>query len=134
MRYMLDTNAISHLIQGNMAIGQKLASLPMSAICISAVTEGELRYGLAKRPTFVRLHTAVEELLRRVDVLPWDTSVAKSYGDLRAELETKGRVLQSLDMMIAAHAFSINLILVSNDKAFAMVNGLKLEDWTQSQS
>ena len=129
VRYMLDTNAVSYIMKGNTHMAQRLASLPLSAVCISAVTEGELRYGLAKRPTFTRLRIAVEELLRRVDVLPWDSTVAASYGELRANLETQGRVLQSLDMMIAAHALSTDTVLISSDRAFGLVVGLKLEDW-----
>lgn len=103
----------------------------METICISAVTEGELRYGLARRPEATRLHAAVHELLLRLEVLPWDGPVATRYGNLRAELERIGRTLSPLDLMIAAHASAENAVLVSNDQAFSQVPGLRVEDWTR---
>ena len=72
------------------------------------------------------------EFLRRVDVLPWDTEVADTYGEVRAELERLGKGLGALDMMIGAHARSLGAVLVTNDQAFRSVPGLDLEDWTQN--
>ncbi len=130
-RYLLDTNAVSHLLRGNTEIRKRLISVPMETICISAVTEGELRYGLARRPEATRLHAAVHELLLRLEVLPWDGPVATRYGNLRAELERIGRTLSPLDLMIAAHASAENAVLVSNDQAFSQMPGLRVEDWTR---
>jgi len=130
-RYLLDTNAVSHLLRGNTEIRKRLISVPMETICISAVTEGELRYGLARRPEATRLHAAVHELLLRLEVLPWDGPVATRYGNLRAELERIGRTLSPLDLMIAAHASAENAVLVSNDRAFSQMPGLRVEDWTR---
>ena len=126
---MLDTNAVSGLVKSNPAIAQRLAAEPISSICISAITEGELLYGLAKRPAMKRLRHAVEEFLRRVDVLPWDSTVTTRYGELRAALESQGKILQPLDLQIAAHALSAGAVLVTGDKAFGMVAGLTVEDW-----
>jgi len=128
-RYLLDTNAVSHLLRGNTEIRKRLISVPVGLICISAVTEGELRYGLARRPEATRLHAAVHELLLRVEALPWDGPAASCYGGLRAELERIGRTLGPLDMMIAAHVIAENGVLVSNDQAFSQVPGLRVEDW-----
>lgn len=128
-RYMLDTNAVSDLVKGNPSIALRLMAEPNSSIFISALTEGELLYGLAKRPAMKRLQRAVEEFLRRVDVLPWDSAVTTSYGELRAALESQGRVLQPLDLQIAAHALSLGAVLVTGDKAFGMVTDLSVEDW-----
>lgn len=128
-RYMLDTNAVSDLVKGNPAIAQRLRAEPISSICISAITEGELLYGLAKRPAMKRLRQAVEEFLLRVDVLPWDSTVTTRYGELRAALESQGKVLQPLDLQIAAHALSLGAVLVTGDKAFGRVRGLEVEDW-----
>jgi tRNA(fMet)-specific endonuclease VapC len=132
-RYMLDTNAVSDLVKGHPDIARRLVAVPMSSICISAITEGELLYGLAKRPQFSRLRVAVEEFLRRTDVLPWDSSVTPSHGHLHASLEGQGKVLQALDLQIAAHALSVEAVLVTADKAFSMVSGLSVEDWKQAQ-
>lgn len=102
----------------------------MASLCISVITEAELYYGLAKRPEAKRLHLVVEELLKRVDVLPWDSNIVKNYGFIRAEMERRGKPLAPLDMMIAAHALSINAVLVTNDWVFSQVNDLAIEDWT----
>ncbi|MDR2000203.1 MAG: hypothetical protein LBP94_01530, partial [Zoogloeaceae bacterium] len=68
-QYMLDTNTVSHLIKNHPAVSRRITEVPMTALCISAITGGELMFGLAKTPSAKRLHHAVMELLRRVDVL-----------------------------------------------------------------
>ena len=129
--YMLDTNTVSHIIKRQpQAIG-RLLEVPMHSVCISAITAGELAFGLAKRPQAVALQAAVQEFLRRVEVMPWDDAVAQSYGMLRAELNKNGTPLAALDLQIAAHALHLKAILVSNDKAFAQVGLLVVEDWVK---
>jgi tRNA(fMet)-specific endonuclease VapC len=130
-RCMLDTNSVSHLIKGQPAIAQRVVSTSMSSLCVSAITEGELLFGLAKRPAAKRLHLAVRELLRRVDVLPWEGNAADQYGALRADLERRGKLLSPLDLLIAAHALSVDAVLVTNDRTFTQVSGLEVEDWTK---
>ena len=130
-QYMLDTNTVSHLVKQHPAVALRLVAAPIASVCISAITEGELLYGLAKRPDATRLHSAVRELLRCVDVLPWDSPVAERYGAVRAALERKGKSLAPLDLQIAAHALSVGAILVTNDQAFKHATGLQLEDWTR---
>jgi tRNA(fMet)-specific endonuclease VapC len=73
--YLLDTNTVSHLIKGHPAVARRMVAVPMSSLCISAITEGELLFGLAKRPDAKRLHLIVHEFLRRVDVLLWDSAI-----------------------------------------------------------
>jgi tRNA(fMet)-specific endonuclease VapC len=75
-QYMLDTNTVNQLLRGNPAIVSEVQSVPMTALCISAITEAELQYGLAKRPQAHKLKALVDEFLKRVDVLPWDSNVA----------------------------------------------------------
>ena len=129
-RYMLDTNLVSYVLKAQPAVVRRLLAVPMSSLCISAITEGELLFGLAKRPDAKRLHTAVWQFLQRVDVLPWDSAVAESFGILRADMEQKGKILATLDLLIVAHALSIEAVLVSNDQAFKQVDKLLLEDWS----
>ena len=129
--YMLDTNTVSHLIRQHPAVARRVVAAPMESLCISAITGGELMFGLAKRPDARRLHLAVREFLRRVDPLPWDGAAAERYGAVRAALETKGKTLAPLDLQIAAHALSLGVILVTNDRAFKQVAGLHIEDWTK---
>lgn len=112
----------------------------MHALAISAITEGELLYGLAKRGYPDVLSAKVRAFLSRVEVLPWTSEVAAVYADLRAACESGGTPLAPLDMMIAAHAKAHGLlaaqsaddvVLVTRDRAFARVpGGLRLEDWT----
>ena len=86
-RYLLDTNTVSFIFKGNEAVLRRLSSIPMAQVAISAVTEGELRFGLARRPEATRLRQIVEEFLLRVAILPWDSEAAQQYGRLRAGLE-----------------------------------------------
>jgi tRNA(fMet)-specific endonuclease VapC len=131
-RYMLDTNTVSHLIREHPAVVRRVVAVPMASLCISAITEGELHFGLAKRPGARRLNLGVLEFLRRVDIFGWDTRVAEQYGAVRAELESRGKTLGALDMLIAAHALSVDAVLVTNDKAFGAVPNLRIEDWSLS--
>ncbi len=103
----------------------------MAEIAISAVTEGELRYGVARRPDLLRLKMIVNEFLLRVATQPWDSNAAQEYGRLRAALEREGRPMGNLDMMIGAHAVVLDLVLVTNDQAFRRIKKLKIEDWTK---
>jgi tRNA(fMet)-specific endonuclease VapC len=128
---MLDTNTISHLVREHPTVAKRVTAVPMASLSISAITEGELLFGLARRPEAKRLHLAVRELLRRVDVLPWDGTVAERYGIVRADLERKGKTLAPFDLLIAAHALGADATLVTNDRAFGQVAGLDVEDWTE---
>ncbi len=130
MRYMLDTNTVSSLIKKNPVVSRKIASVPMERLCLSVISEGEILYGLAKKPNARNLHLVVQEFLKRVDVLVWDTDVAEHYGVLRAQLESNGNLLGPLDMQIAAHASQLGAVLVTNDQAFKRIKQLKVEDWT----
>ena len=130
-RYMLDTNMVSHFIKGVNNVLNKVVSIPMSELGISAITEGELLFGLAKNPDAKQLRLVVHEFLIRVDVLPWDSAVADCYGVLRANMQKQGKILGNLDLLIAAHALALEAVLITNDRAFIQVEGLKIEDWTQ---
>jgi tRNA(fMet)-specific endonuclease VapC len=130
-QYMLDTNMVGFLIRGRSAVLRRVTEAPPGTLCISAVTKGEIVFGLNRRPVGQLLRTAVTEFLRRVDVLRWDSEVADTYGAVRAELERLGKGLGALDMMIGSHALSLGAVLVTNDQTFRSVPGLDLEDWTQ---
>ncbi len=131
IRTLLDTNIASHVIRGDLpGIRERLVAQPVGSVAISAVTQGELMYGLAKRNHPTALSALVHEFLIRMDVLPWTGEVANIYGNLRARCATKGVSLGALDMMIAAHAVAAEAVLISRDKAFQHVgHGLRLESW-----
>ena len=131
IRTMLDTNTVSHLIKAHPAVARRVVAAPMASLCISVVTEGELLFGLAKRPDATRLQLVVRQFLLRVDVLPWDSTAAQQYGTVRANLERQGKILAPLDLLIACHALSVGAVLVTNDHAFGQVAELQVEDWTE---
>ena len=130
MRYMLDTNMVSYFIKAHPTVVARVVGTPMPNLCISAITEAELLFGIAKLPQAKRLHAAVREFLLRVDSLPWDSSVTLQYANVRAEMKKQGKALAPLDLLIASHALSTDATLVTNDQAFAQVPMLQLEDWT----
>ena len=127
---MLDTNTVSYLLRQHPAVVRHVMTEAMASLCLSAITAGEIQFGLAKRPEAVRLHRAVAELLRRVDVLAWNHETAEHYGTMRARLERDGRNSAPLDLLIAAHAHSIGAVLVTNDQSFRQLPDLTVEDWT----
>jgi tRNA(fMet)-specific endonuclease VapC len=125
--HLLDTNIASYIIKGNVpSVDRWLAKVPVADVFISAVTEAELRYGVARRTSATRLETLVEDFLLTVTILPWDSEAAKQYGRLRATLEREGRPMGNLDMMIGAHALAVGAVLVTNDRAFSRIKNLKL--------
>jgi tRNA(fMet)-specific endonuclease VapC len=132
VRYLLDTNMASYIIKGNFpVVRERLVKETMAEVGISVITEAELRFGVSRKPAAARLETAVEEFLLRVEILPWDSAVAKSYATLRSTLERAGEPMGNLDMMIAAQALTESAVLVTHDRVFHRVKSLKIEDWTK---
>ncbi len=130
-RYMLDTNAASTLIRGR--AGAALQSLLVERdACISVITEAELRFGVTRRPDATRLAKAVEVFLRDIPSLPWTSATAQAYAELRTRMETQGMGLSAMDMLIATHALAEDCTLISADRVFAQVPGLRVLDWSAS--
>ncbi len=131
-RYLLDTNTASYIIKGNMPrVRESLRKVPVAEVAISVITEAELRLGVLRRPDAKKLNTVVAEFLRFAEVKPWDSVAALHYAQLRAALEDEGRPMGNLDIMIAAHALALGLVLVTSDRVFSRVKGLTIEDWTR---
>ncbi len=124
--YMLDTNTVSYILKRkSFAAREKLAGLAKSEVgCISAITEAEIRYGLAKTPGAHHLLTAVEGFISKIQILAWGRKEARAYGVLRAKQEASGKILGNLDLLIAAHAIAVGATLVTSDKAFSQVEDL----------
>jgi tRNA(fMet)-specific endonuclease VapC len=132
VRYLLDTNTASYVIKGNFPrVRERLLKIPMADVGISAVTEAELRFGVARRPEATTLKSVVEEFLLRVEVLPWNSEAAQHYARIRAILEKDGSPMGNLDLMIAAQAVAAEVVLVTRDHVFRRVKGLKVEDWSR---
>ena len=125
---MLDTNIVSHIMQGrDAALLARLSQIEVGQAVMSSVTLAELEYGLHRKGQPARLKDALFQVLLRVDVLPWDKPAARCYGWLCHALETQGINLSDLDMMIAAHSVAADTILVSRDKAFQTVVSIEPE-------
>ncbi|MBC2712251.1 MAG: type II toxin-antitoxin system VapC family toxin [Desulfosarcina sp.] len=132
--YMLDTSTASYIIKGEpVTVREHLLKVPMASVCISSITQAELLRGVARKPEAKRLSIAVKEFLIRVEIMPWDSDAAEAYARLRTSCEGEGTPLGTMDMLIAAHSVAVGAVLVTNDKAFYMVeHHLSLEDWTRS--
>ena len=131
-RYLMDTNVISHIMQGrDTKLLAKLSKLPIGQAAISSVTLAEIEYGIQRRGSPTKLRNALSQVMLHMDVMPWDAAAATCYGELCSSLETQGISLSDFDMMIAAHAVALKITLVSRDKAFAHIpkQHLKLEVW-----
>lgn len=132
MIYLLDTNMVSYIARRkSTAARTRLEAIGQDdVLSVSAITEAEVRYGLAKRPGAHALRAAMEGFLFKVRVLRWGSAEAAAYGELRAKLEAMGITLAEMDLLIAAHAVGADAVLVSHDKAFQHVTSfLKVVDW-----
>jgi tRNA(fMet)-specific endonuclease VapC len=132
MRYMLDSNIVSHAIRRQPNVVARLESVSVEECCISAVVRGELRFGVANNPSATKLARLVEAFFDTVVTLPWNARVADAYGELRASLQRAGKRSGELDEMIAAHAWTEGLVLLTaNARHFEHIEGLVVEDWTK---
>lgn len=130
LRYMLDTNLCIRVLRDRPAGLRERFNLEASALCISTVTVAELMYGAEKSDRPIEKRQQVEAFADRLEVLPFDTDAAAHYGEMRADLERKGQVIGPYDLMIAGHARSRGLIVITgNLKEFNRVAGLRSEDW-----
>lgn len=129
MRYMLDTNIVSDLIRNPAGPAAQRARAAGDAVCVSVVVAAELRYGCARKGS-PRLLRRVEEFLSEVPVLPFDVPADREYGGIRAELESTGLPIGSNDLLIAAHARTLDATVVTaNVGEFRRVRGLNVENW-----
>ncbi|MDD6518625.1 MAG: type II toxin-antitoxin system VapC family toxin [Oribacterium sp.] len=133
MKYMLDTNICIYTIKHKPpeVIKAFLCHEP-DDMCISSITYGELMHGVEKSQAVERNRAAITLFLSAISILPFDSDAAEKYGAVRADLERKGTPIGPMDMLIAGHARSRGLILVTNNtREFFRVNELEVEDWTK---
>lgn len=131
MKYLLDTNVCIYLIKEQPAqVIKRFSACEIGEVGVSAITVSELWYGVEKSRQAKRNRQALKHFLLPLEMLPFDAPAAEAYGKLRAQLEKRGRPIGSLDMRIAAQAIGADLTLVTNnEREFARVPGLKLENW-----
>lgn len=133
LKYMLDTNICIYTIKNKPQKVREAFNQHYGRICISSVTLMELIYGAEKSCSPEKNLPVVEGFTARLDVLNYDNDAAVHTGQLRAELARAGKPIGPYDAMIAAHARSLGLILVTNNtREFIRVPGLRLDDWSQS--
>lgn len=133
MRYLLDTNICIYLIKRRPPeVRRRFAGLAYGDVCLAAITVAELEYGVAKSAQPERNAAALQGFLLPLEVLPFDAAAAACYGALRADLERRGLVIGSMDMLIAAQALAAGLVLVTNNaREFSRVPGLYCENWVE---
>lgn len=133
MTYMLDTNICIYAIKNKppQVFRQLKGNLP-KGICISAITLAELEHGVAKSAYPDKNTVALMQFLSIMDVLPFDDMAAAEYGGICATLQRQGTPIGTMDMLIAAHAKTEGLVLVTNNvREFERVLGLEIENWTE---
>lgn len=128
---MLDTNICIYIIKNRpQTVREKLKEFDVGDLAISSVTVSELYYGAYKSLHIEKNLLALEHFLRPFNIVDYDTKASIEYGRIRATLEKSGNIIGGLDMMIAAHALSNKMILVTNNtKEFERVENLKIANW-----
>ena len=133
IRYLLDTNILSAL--GREPQGPVYAALQARSpdtACTSGVVASEIRFGL-QRGVSARVRVQMNAILSAIDILPYDLPADVHYGEIRAHLEKIGQPIGANDMLIAAHARALGLVMVTpNVREFSRVPGLVVEDWLAS--
>jgi len=133
MKVMLDTNICIYLIkQQPPTVIERFLAHPVGDIGVSSLTVAELAFGVNKSRQMVKNRLALEQFLAPLDVAAFDQDAALSYGRLRARLEKMGSPIGSMDLLIAAHALSLGVRIVTNTmREFRRVPGLRLENWVE---
>ena len=129
--YMLDTNICIDMIRRPASrVFGRIQQVQPGDIAISTITLAELECGVHKSSNPARNARLLIEVCSVLEILPFDDNAAAAYGIVRSQLESKGIPIGPLDALIAAHAFSLNITLVTNNMGeFKRIKGLKLENW-----
>jgi tRNA(fMet)-specific endonuclease VapC len=130
-RYLLDTNICIYIRQRKPEeVLRRFRRLRPGEAALSVITYGELLYGAAKSAQRPASLERLRELAQLLPALPLPETAAETYGNLRAELESRGEMIGNNDLWIAAHALAARLTLVTNnEKEFRRVRGLKVQNW-----
>lgn len=126
---MLDTDTVRYAIRGAGRVAERIVEHSRADLCISAITLAQIRFG-AERLNARRLNRSIEEFVHDMAVLPFDEPCARTYGKLAATLASRGDAIDDFDAMIAAHAITLRVTLVTNNtRHFARVPGLRTANW-----
>jgi tRNA(fMet)-specific endonuclease VapC len=130
---MLDTNICSYIIKKKPEnVFNKFKSIPVNSLCVSVITYAELYYGIEKTKSKKVNEDVLDAFLAMLKVYDWDKSAARTYAKIRNDLSIKGELIGNLDLMIAAHALSLNATVVTNNVSeFKRIKKLKIENWIE---
>ena len=130
--YMIDTDISSYMMKrSNRFVLERLQTVAVSDLCMSAVTKSELMFGVEISPRQQKNQASLDELLQYVEVLDYPADAALDYAQIRAHLKMRGTMIGTNDLLIAAHARYLGLTLVTNNtREFERVPQLKIENWT----
>jgi len=133
MEYLLDTNICIYIIKKKpFEVFEKFKTLTIGDVGISSITLAELQFGIEKSSNAEKNREALEKFLTPIEIIDYGFEASVEYGKIRAELEKKGIPIGPLDMLIASHAKSLDVVLVTNNmKEFESIAGLKIENWTK---
>lgn len=132
LRYLLDTDTCSFAITGRPEVFARLDGIARDSWAISSLVYAELAFGLVKGTMSPRSHTALDKFLQAVQVVPFDTEAARRAADIRHHQQNRGRSSGAIDQLIAGHALSLNLTLVTgNTTHFSDIPGLVIDNWVQ---
>jgi len=130
MRFLLDTNIIIALSKRRPGVGERVGGIPAADVGLSSIVVGEIEYGIAKSRRRLHNRRVFDALLAGFRVVPFDAAAAREYGLIRAALERRGRLIGPHDLLIAAHARSIDATLVTdNTSEFSRVERLRITNW-----
>ena len=131
MHYLLDTNICIYIIKKHpIKVLNRLRQQSVGEVAVSSITLAELEYGADKSSRPEQNRNALLSFLSPLEILAFDEMAALHYGEIRAYLEKTGKIIGAMDMLIAAHARSISLTLVTNNtKEFSRIPNLNLENW-----
>ncbi len=130
MMYLLDTNICIYVINHKpQQVFERFRQYQLGQLAVSSITASELAFGVEKSGS-ERNKQALKKFLSPLEILPYDEQAIWHYAQLRHDLQSKGQTIGSLDMLIAAHALALDVVLVTNNtKEFERIERLKLENW-----
>ena len=133
MKYLIDTNICIYIMNNRpVDVIKKFKQFNPGEIGISTITVSELQDGVAKSTYRNENQHRLDEFLAPLEILAYNEIAARTYGDIRFQLENRGKPIGPLDLLIAAHTLSQNLTMVTNnDKEFKRIKNLEVENWTQ---
>ena len=133
MKMLLDTNICIYVTKRKpVSVREKFLSLDFADVGVSSITVAELEYGVYKSQQREKNQEALNEFLRFLQILPYDEKAAKVYAKVGRELEIKGQVISPMDTLIASHAISLGVTLVTNNvREFSIISDLVWENWVE---